>query len=303
MTLEGVLVSHVLEPTLLSDAQKAALPTEDDVRFYEEHGWFVTPRVFTDDLLDEVMDGVDRFYRGERDAELPRGAAFSDWSPGDDGPVRVNMHVAYRSAAMRRLILQPVLGAIAARLARTREVRLFEDELIYKAPVRGGGTGATGWHTDYSYTSTCSSAETLTAWTPLHGVPRERGPLTVLDGSHRWPRTEHLRLFHEPDLHGVAQRFAAEGHEVTEVPLVLEKGQVSFHHSSTVHGSHPNRSDEPRIALAAHLQDADNHYREYWNGEKRIHHALDSVCRSGPDGDPDYADPEFFPVVWTEPVP
>lgn len=288
-------------PELLTDAQRALLPTEDDVRFYEEHGWWISGPVVPPAVLDEAARGVEAFHRGERDRELPPSEPYSDWRPGDPGTVRVNMHVGYRSAALRQLIQQPVLGAIAARLARTPEIRLFENELIHKEPVPDAAEGGTGWHTDWSYTSTCSSPNTLTAWTPLHDVDRERGPLVVLDRSHRWAETEHLRLFHEQDLAGVLDRFAADGHEVVEVPLLLSRGQVSFHHCATVHGSYPNRSDRPRTAVAAHLQDAANSYRRYINGERRIHHVLDAVCRRGADGDPDYRDPEFFPVLWSEP--
>lgn len=285
----------------LTEAQRALLPTEEDVLFYEEHGWWISGPVLDGDLLEEAWLGVQRFHEGHRDAELPPAAAFSDWQPGDPGPVRVNMHVGHRSAALRRVVLQPVLGAIAARLARTDRVRLFEDELIHKDAVPSALSGGTGWHTDYSYTSTCSSPNTLTAWVPLHDVDRRRGPLVMLDGSHRWPATDHLRLFHEQDLSGVLDRFAAEGLEVVEAPILLQRGQVSFHHCSTVHGSYPNRSTLPRVAVAAHLQDAANEYREYWNGDRRIHHVLDDVCGRLPDGRPDYSDPTIFPTVWVEP--
>lgn len=288
--------------TSLDDRQRAALPTEDVVAFYEEHGWWVSPPVLGEDLLEDVARAVERYHRGERDAAVPAGAAFSDWRPGDPGPVRVNMHVSLQSAVLRRLVLQPVLGAIAARLARTPEIRLFEDELIHKEPNPDAAGGGTGWHTDWSYTSTCRSSRTLTAWTPLHDVDVDRGPLVVLDRSHRWPATEHLRLFHDQDLGGALDRFAAAGHDVVEVPIVLRRGQVSFHHCSTVHGSYPNRSTRPRTAVAAHLQDRDNEYRDYVNGDRRIHHVLDDVCRTRSDGTPDYSDPAVFPVVWREPT-
>lgn len=296
-------MTGMLETRELTAAQRRALPGPDDVAFYAEHGWWVSPPVLDDELLDAAVAAVERYHRGERDTDLPEGlrsGTFSDWRPGDPGSVRVNMHVSRQSSVLRHLVLQPVLGAIAARLVGTPEVRLFEDELIHKEPRPGAAAGGTGWHTDWSYTSTCSSPDTLTAWIPLHDVDVDRGPLVVLDGSYRWPATEHLRLFHDQDLIGGLGQFAAAGHAVREVPVVLRRGQVSFHHCSTVHGSYPNRSDRPRTAVAAHLQDHDNAYREYRNGDRRIRHALDEVCRRDAGGNPDYRDPTVFPVVWRE---
>lgn len=273
------------------------LPDERDIQFYEEHGWFVTPRVLSDEFLDEAAEAVDRFHHGARDRDLPPRTRFVDWTPGDDDVVRVNEHVAYRSNDLRRVVVSPVLGAIAARLARTRQVRLFEDTVIRKAPG-STASGATGWHTDYAYSSNCTSLETLSAWMPLHDVSADRAPLVVLDRSHRWPGNEHLRQFNAQDLAAKIASFEALGHEVTEVSMTLERGQVSFHHSFAVHGSYPNRSTEPRTAFAIHLQDADNRYRDFFNDGHEVHHVMDGVCRPRADGRPDYTDPDVFPVLW-----
>ena len=43
---------------------------------------------------------------------------------------------------------------------------------------------------------------------------------------------------------------APAGQEAVQVPAVLRRGQVSFHHNRAIHGSGPNRSARPRRSMA-----------------------------------------------------
>lgn len=67
----------------LSPQQQALLPTDQDVAFYRQHGWFVTPPVIPDDVIEQAIAGAERYYQGERDAVLPVNEGFSDWQPRD----------------------------------------------------------------------------------------------------------------------------------------------------------------------------------------------------------------------------
>ena len=286
----------------LSPEQLKLLPTDEEVDFYQEHGWFITKeKVILDEIIDQAILGSQKFYRGERDAQLPYKTGYSDWQPGDGDAVRNNQHVSCRQQELRKLMLQPIIGAIAARLADTTAIRLFEDTLVYKAPVTNQNEGGVvGWHTDYSYSSNCTSQKMLSAWIPFHDVTLERSPLIVIDGSHKWSDTEHLRYFNAQNLSEIEQKFAQKGRKIVEVPMILNKGQISFHHSYAIHGSYPNRANLPRQALALYLQDGENHYRPYWNNGVEIHHFLESMCRKLPNGEPDYSDPAIFPTIWSE---
>ena len=53
--------------------------------------------------------------------------------------------------------------AIAARLARTKLIRLLDDQLIYKPPTGIKGESVVGWHADKAYWSNSSSNSLLTA--------------------------------------------------------------------------------------------------------------------------------------------
>jgi ectoine hydroxylase-related dioxygenase (phytanoyl-CoA dioxygenase family) len=124
--------------------------------------------------------------------------------------------------------------------------------------------------------------------------------LLVIDGSHKWAGLQDSRFFNNTDLHDMEQRLRDHGHEVLRVPMTLKKGQVCFHHGWTLHASYPNRSDSFRLALAVHLQDGANRYRPYRNAEGREIHMIDeALCWRLPSGEPDLADPDVFPVLWS----
>jgi ectoine hydroxylase-related dioxygenase (phytanoyl-CoA dioxygenase family) len=78
----------------------------------------------------------------------------------------------------------------------------------------------------------------------------------------------------------------------------LKKGEVSFHHCLTIHGSGPNHSTNPRRSIAIHLQDASNHWQEYHFPDGRLAtHDLDQLTRQV-EGHPDYADPQICPTLY-----
>jgi hypothetical protein len=291
----------------LPQEQTTLLPTDEDVRHYREHGWYATPKIFSDEEIDAAMEGGQRHYAGHRDRTMNlRIKKFLDWSPDSDAPLRVNDFIALQNAAIGRIAMKPLLGAVAARLAGADEIRLFNSSLIYKPPHVMGDSVKVGWHVDRAYWQMCTSERMLTAWVPLHDVDERMGSLIVLDGSRNWPNTPLVRAlridksFISDDVAALEQRLENAGMEIQMVPIRLRKGQVSFHHCLTFHGSGLNRSDRPRVAIVVHLQDRPNRYQRRLDASGRPYsHNLDTLVRSLPTGEPDYADPDICPVIWS----
>ena len=291
---------NTLEQTL-TPKQQALLPSEEDICFYEEHGWYISPSIIPATIINRAIAGSEAFYRGERDAVLPVSTGYSNWQPEDGNIIRNNEFVSLQKNELKQLALLPVIGAIAAKLARTCEIRLLDDQLVYKPAAQPGikVNNAVGWHSDRAYWSTCSSDRLLTAWIPFHDCDEARAPLVVLDKSHHWSGLESMRHFNNPNLKDLTDQLEAEGKEVVRIPMTLKKGQVSFHNCWTIHGSYPNHSQFPRQALAVHLQDRENCYRPYLNPQGQEIHIFDEqLCRTLPNGDPDFCDPKVFPVLW-----
>ena len=282
----------------LTPEQEALLPSDQNIVFYREHGWYRSPRILPDVLLDRAFAGIQRHFSGERDWTLPPTSGFSDWKPGDGTMVRNAEVVALQNAQVRELVLYPLLGAIAARLMGSQTIRYFADTLVDKPGTLPNEESVVGWHTDRAYWGTCTSDSLLTMWIPFQDCTVDMGPLLYVDGSHTWPGTETMRTFRCKDLSELERKFP-DRRPIVRIPMTLRRGEVSVHHCRLIHGSGPNRSGTTRLAFAVHLQDADNRYRVYRN-EQGIpwHIFLDDLAPKLVDGTPDYTDPTVFPTLW-----
>jgi hypothetical protein len=284
--------------TQLTPTQQTLLPSNEDVAFYRDHGFFISPVILPDEILDEALRGMERFYSGDRDGPFPGppGVDEPGWMPEHGNVLRKNDYASLQVRELRTLVTYPIIGAVAARLSGTSLIRLWHDQLLYKPIESPKYQANVGWHTDRQYWTTCTSDEMITAWVPFHDVDELCGCLTFVDASHRWPATTGLDFFNQ-DLNELERRMS-NGAPVAKVSAVLKRGQVSFHHCRTIHGSGPNRGFVPRRSLAIHMQTADNRYQfaQGPNGETAEHFS-DRLCRRI-DGIPDYTDPQLFPVLW-----
>jgi hypothetical protein len=269
------------------------------IEFYREHGYYRSDAIIPVELLDSALDAIGRFYAGIADHAAPPGIT-PGWKPGDsDLALRKNDFASFQVDALAALIRHPPLGEIAAHLVG-EPVRLWVDQLLYKPPDQPGVEGNVGWHTDRRYWRCCTSTEMLTAWIPFYDCSEREGTLTVMDRSHQWPDNADSADFRDQDLDSPEDRFVTGSQPVTKVPVELRRGQVSFHHCLTMHGSGPNKSDLPRVALAVHMQPASNRWREFIyrmpDGTTR-NHDVEVLCRRR-DGVPDYTDPAICPQLW-----
>ena len=299
----------VTPPFTLTEQERSLLPSDADVEFYAEHGWYLTKKLFTDDEVDELVAASERYYAGERSRTLPlRPPKLAYWDPSKGDVQRHNDYVHYEHDDLSRLLRKPLVGAVAAALAGTDEIRVFQSTLIYKPPVAAEPTNVVPWHFDKHYWSTATSDRMLTAFIPFHDCGEEMGTITMIDGSHRWREvgrddtmTRHFAERDNSDLERVlAENAAYNDAEVVKVPMIIPKGHMSFHHCRIYHGSQGNRSDRPRRAISLHMQDGDNQWRLYRKPDGgTLVYNNDVMVRKTAAGAPDYADPTFCPVTWT----
>lgn len=104
------------------------------------------------------------------------------------------------------------------------------------------------WHQDVNFWE-LDPFDMLTAWVALTPAHPGNGGMSYAAGGHRG-RIEHVE---HPDPDNILSRgqelaVTVRPEDVSEV--VLEPGQVSFHHALTPHASGPNLTDGPRIGFA-----------------------------------------------------
>ena len=288
--------------------QQDLLPTEADVEWYATHGWYLSKKLFTDDEVDRLVAASEAFYAGARSRRLPqRPSTLAYWEPSD-GPVqRHHDYIHYESDEIAEILRKPIIGAVAAKLAEATEIRIFQTTLIYKPPRPEEPTNVVPWHFDRHYWQTCTSERMLTAFIPFHDCDEQMGTITMVDGSHLWKEiggddttTRHFAHRDPSDLERLLQENAEfNNSEVRKIPIVIPKGHMSFHHCRIYHGSGGNLSDRPRRAVSVHLQDGANAYRPVTLSDgTELKYNHDYLVRRTAEGMPDYADPEFCPVIW-----
>ena len=292
----------------LTAEEEALLPSDDDVRFYAEHGWYLSGKLFSDEEIDALVAASDDYYDGARDHHLPsRPPKLAYWRPEHGDVQRHNDYVHYESDVIAKILRKPLVGAVAARLAQASEIRIFQSTMIYKPPIAGEPSNVVPWHFDKHYWASCTSDRMLTAFIPFHDCGVEMGTITMVDGSHRWLEIgaddSTVRHFAERDKAQLdamlAENAAYNNADVVKIPMEIPKGHMSFHHCRTYHGSGPNVSGRPRRAISLHLQDGANAYREFRlsNGALAGYNH-DSLVRRTADGCPDYSDPAYCPTLW-----
>ncbi len=295
-----LIVMHTSNLKTIEDVTNL-LPSDEDVEFYREHGWFVSPKVLPDELIEQALTGIEEHWSGHRDDVLPLSKGYVDWMPGDGEGTRNNEYISLQNSRVRKLAWSPIVGGIAAKLAEAEAVRLFDDQIVCKPPSKASST--VGWHVDGDYWGTCSSSNLLTAWIPLHDCPEELGPLAVIDGSQKWSHQldRSALSFHSQDMEALEQAAQAKGHQLTVRLLAMKRGQMSFHHARTIHGSFPNRGERSRMALAVHMQDASNSYQTAFRHDGRpLQLFNDLICGKDEAGLPNYSDDAVFPVLWSD---
>ncbi|HEV7213667.1 MAG TPA: phytanoyl-CoA dioxygenase family protein [Chloroflexota bacterium] len=284
--------------TSLSPEQAALLPGDEDIALYQERGYYLSPVILSDEQINAAVAGSERFYTGT--VTDPGIEALARYRPSGTTPagLRKNDYASFFCPELATLTRQPIIGAIAACLTGSPSIRLWHDQLLYKPTDRPEQLARVGWHTDRQYWLCCSSDAMLTAWIPFHDCDEEMGSIAFVEGSQHWTEQSKGLNFFSNDLTAIEEGFASSGRPVVKTTMTFRKGQVSFHNCRTIHGSGPNRRREPRRAIAVHLQDEANSYREYVREDGQLaRHANNALCRQA-DGFPDYTDPTICPLLY-----
>lgn len=286
----------------LTAEQKGLLPTEEEVKAFQNVGWHKTPVILPDELIEQAVKAAKEVQKGGRDWRLKDYSRINDDDISSGKRAMNNEMVALQKREFKVLLNHPMIGATAAKLAQTNSIRAFGDSLFSKKPRVDADPGIIGWHTDRAYWPTCTSHNMLTVWMPLQDCTIDMGPVIYINGSHKWKDDVRLRNYYNANAQSLEDMNAflkKEKPNHTRAIMTLKKGQVSFHHGYTIHASKPNTSNKERIAFAAHLQDATNCYQKQYRPDGSILSiGYDTICRKDDKGLPDYSDPDVFPMLF-----
>jgi hypothetical protein len=269
--------------------------TDEVLAEYRERGYWISPKLFDDDQIERLRRAHERLWAGQHDHPVPSVYGFMARDL-DTPKVRQQCDAFWFNDEIRRAVLSPILGGIGARLMGVDSVRLWHDQAIWKPGTAGLETtnaGNIGWHQDYGYWTSASTSNMCSAWVALQDTDLANGGMRTIVGSHKWGLVEGSDTFGGKDLEALAEKFSARrGGAWLDEPCLLKAGQASFHHALTFHGSGPNRTDQPRLSVVAHMMPDGTAFR----AGQMPHPNLTFLGPNAYDGQPFTGD--YFPSMW-----
>ena len=223
--------------------------SEDQIRHFQEQGYVSGVRLLDDAQIDALRDELSEMVDPKHDGH----ELFYEYHSNEsDNPDSILFHAlgAWRvRPAFHDIIWNPAFLIPAYQLLGKR-FRLFHDQLFSK-PAQHGGVVA--WHQDFSYWTWTQPMAHLTCWIGLDDATEENGCMHYIPGSHRWGLLKKTGL--AGDMESVRKVLTPE--QIIDFdhkcPIVLKKGEATFHHPLMMHGSYENRSDRPRRATVINV--------------------------------------------------
>ena len=215
--------------------------TQEQIDFYRENGFIVLHDFLTPEELEtwrEAVDGAVR-RRGERRQLHHKDNKYKGTYYDYIFVQRINLWMD--SPEVRRLILDPRLGKLAAELAGVDGMRIWHDQALIKQPW----ANPTGWHLDnpkWSY----SSRHTLSIWVALDDATLQNGCLYFLPGSHKTADYDDVQIGENI---GDIFRVYPEWQETMSASAEMKAGSCSFHNGLIAHGAGANMTPGWRRAM------------------------------------------------------
>ena len=223
--------------------------TKEQLEHFQEKGFVNGIRLLNDQQIDalrvELAEMTDPHHEGH---EL--FYEYHSNESGDHDSVLFHALGAWRvRPAFHDILWNPAFLLPAYQLLG-KKFRLFHDQLFSK-PAQHGGVVA--WHQDFSYWTWTQPMAHLTCWIGLDDATEENGCLHYIPRSHRWGLLEKTGL--AGDMDSVREVLTPEqvSDFENQCPVVLKKGECSFHHPLMMHGSYENKSNRPRRATVINV--------------------------------------------------
>jgi hypothetical protein len=224
------------------------LLSQNQVEAFHRDGFLAGVQVLDDHQVEALYTEL----AGLMEPTHPSHKLFHEYHSNESSdPDTILFHAlgAWRTGPAFHDVLWSPAFLVAASQLLDGAVRLWHDQLFCK-PAHHGGVVA--WHQDYSYWTRTQPMAHLTCWMALDDSTRDNGCLYYVPGSHKWNLLPVTGL--AGDMNEIMSVLDEEQKQAFRpVPIELKRGQCSFHHPLTVHGSYENRSDRPRRATLVNV--------------------------------------------------
>jgi ectoine hydroxylase-related dioxygenase (phytanoyl-CoA dioxygenase family) len=232
--------------------------SQSQIDRFRSEGVLVVQEGVTAAQLARMQEEVAAWVEESRSHRHPFGPATIDGRPrfdlgaehrADRPALRRVNNPSDISPAFEQVMLNAAMVDMIADLIGP-DVKFHHCKINLKLP---GTDTDVGWHQDFAYTPH-SNDDLVTALVMLDDMTSENGCLRVLPGSHRGALHTHYVQGRFVGFIGAEAIRALDG---PELAITAPAGSVCLMHTRLVHGSRPNRSDQPRGIYIAVYSAAD----------------------------------------------
>ncbi len=216
------------------------------MRAYDQDGYFLVRGLLTRQEVSALLDRLEAYLTCAR--PIPDGIRVQK-EPRVERAVRkvedlVQHDEVFRSLALKPSLVEIMLGLLGPNL------KLYRNAVLMKPPSVGSAKGV---HQDSPYWP-IEPMNLASCWIAFDPATKANGCMTVMAGSHKFGALPHVDVqddFVIPETHYDAGRMA---------PVEMEPGDGLVFHSLLIHGSAPNRSEQPRRAITLSYMSAASKY-------------------------------------------
>ncbi len=124
------------------------------------------------------------------------------------------------------------------------DILLWSSGVFWKSPRSGSFVS---WHQDATNYALDRTEGVVRAWLSLTPATLANGTMRFMRGGHRLGQVTHVDRMRDGELLSRGETMQADIDEATTVPVIVDAGEVSFHHLHAPHASGANASDLPRV--------------------------------------------------------
>jgi phytanoyl-CoA hydroxylase len=235
--------------------------SQEQINEYRSNGFVVIDDFLTSDELEMWREAVDEAVSARGTTKLAGREQDARWQSSDNYYDKVfvqRINLWQDSEKVRKLMLDPRLGKMAAELAGVEGIRIWHDQALIKQPWGN----PTGWHLDNPYWS-FFSRDAISIWVALDDATLHNGCLYFIPGSHKSATFDNAGIGQNiGDLFKVYSQWST----LEAVPAPMKAGSCSFHNGLVAHGAGANMTPRSRRAMTcAYLPDGST-----FNGQQNV---------------------------------
>jgi phytanoyl-CoA hydroxylase len=265
--------------------------TQAQIDTYRDNGFLVIENFLDPDELAAWRENVDEAVRQR--VEAKKGAK-DEWLLTNATDEQDNYYaqvflqcikLADTHEGVRKLMLDPRLGGMIAKLAGVDGVRIWHDQALIKPPFGN----PTGWHLDNPYWS-FFSRDALSIWVALDDATLSNGCMWYVPGSQKTARFENANIGENlADLFKVYPEWKNIGTVACPCPA----GSAVVHNGLTAHGAGANMTNRQRRAMTCAFMPSGSTF----NGQQNV---LPKAYFEALEVGQILDDPVVNPVAWPQ---